>query len=138
MATAATSTRSGGSVIDVLTRNSDIGLALGTSMIIALMIIPLPSALLSLLIVANMAWAITILLIAMYTQEVLSFSVFPSLLLLVTLFRLAINIATTRLILLNGDAGAVVAAFGNFVLGGSVVVGIVVFLILLVIQFVVI
>ena len=121
-----------------LTRNSDVAVALGAILIIALMIIPIPSTLLSMLIVLNLAIGIMILLIAMYTHEVLEFSVFPSLLLIVTLFRLAINIATTRLILLHGDAGSVIEAFGNFVLGGSLVVGIVIFLILLVIQFVVI
>ncbi|MEX2446361.1 MAG: flagellar biosynthesis protein FlhA [Dehalococcoidia bacterium] len=127
-----------GGVLDLVSRYSDVALALGTILIIALMVIPLPTALLSVLIVANIAVSITVLLVAMYTREVLQFSVFPSLLLLVTLFRLAINIASTRLILLHGDAGTVIAAFGEFVVGGSVVVGIVVFLILLVIQFVVI
>ena len=131
-------TTPGKGLMEALGRNSDVGLALGTILIISLMIVPLPSALLSLLIVGNIAIAITILLIAMYTTEVLGFSVFPSLLLLVTLFRLAINIASTRLVLLNGDAGEVIHAFGAFVIGGSVVVGIVVVLILLVIQFVVI
>lgn len=125
-------------ILDVLTRNSDVAMAVGVVMIIALMIIPLPPALLSILIVANIAIAITILLISMYTYDVLSFSVFPALLLLTTLFRLGINIASTRLILLHGDAGAVIDAFGAFVIGGSLVVGIVVFLILLVVQFVVI
>jgi flagellar biosynthesis protein FlhA len=125
-------------VLDVLTHNSDVAMALAVVMIIALMVIPLPPALLSLLIVINMALAITILLISMYTHDILSFSVFPSLLLLTTLFRLGINIASTRLILLKGDAGSVIESFGAFVVGGSLVVGIVVFLILLVIQFIVI
>ncbi len=125
-------------MVDVLTRNSDVAMAVAVVLIIAMMIIPLPPALLSVLIVANIAAAITILLISMYTHDVLSFSVFPSLLLLTTLFRLGINIASTRLILLSGDAGSVIDAFGAFVIGGSLVVGIVVFLILLVIQFVVI
>ncbi|MEX2373669.1 MAG: FHIPEP family type III secretion protein, partial [Dehalococcoidia bacterium] len=123
-------------LLDIVTRNSDVAMALAVVMIIALMVIPIPPALLSLLIVVNMAAAITILLISMYTQDILSFSVFPSLLLLTTLFRLGINIASTRLILLTGDAGSVIDAFGSFVIGGSLVVGIVVFLILLVIQFV--
>src|SRR5690606_10739979 len=104
----------------------------------ALMLVPLPPVLLSMLIVTNIAIAFSILLISMYTQVALSFSVFPSLLLLTTLFRLGINIAMTRLVLLHGAAGAVVDAFGAFVIGGSLVVGIVVFLILLVIQFIVI
>ncbi|MCA9849653.1 MAG: FHIPEP family type III secretion protein, partial [Dehalococcoidia bacterium] len=125
-------------MLDILTRNSDVAMAVTVVMIIALMVIPLPPVLLSLLIVTNIALAITILLISMYTQDALSFSVFPSLLLLTTLFRLGINIASTRLILLQGNAGSVIDAFGEFVIGGSLVVGIVVFLILLVIQFVVI
>ena len=79
-----------------------------------------------------------ILLVAIYTEEPLQFSVFPSLLLITTLFRLALNVSTSRLILLHGDAGSVVDSFGNFVVGGNLVVGLVVFLILVVIQFVVI
>src|SRR5690606_24960709 len=125
-------------VLDILTKNTDVAMAVTVLMILALMVIPLPPMLLSLLIVTNIAISITILLISMYTKDVLSFSVFPSLLLLTTLFRLGINIASTRLILLHGDAGAVIDAFGEFVIGGSLVVGIVVFLILLVVQFVVI
>ncbi|MEE8421944.1 MAG: FHIPEP family type III secretion protein, partial [Dehalococcoidia bacterium] len=107
-------------------------------MILVMMVVPLPPALVDLLIATNIAVAITILLVAMYSREVLAFSVFPSLLLLVTLFRLAINVSSTRLILLQADAGDIIESFGLFVVGGSVVVGIVVFLILLVIQFVVI
>lgn len=125
-------------LLSAITRQSDVAVALAVVSIVAMMVIPLPTALLTMLITANLAIAIMILLVAMYTREVLEFSIFPSLLLLVTLFRLAINIASTRLILLHGDAGSVIEAFGNFVVGGSVVVGIVVFLILLVIQFVVI
>ena len=138
MAFATPSSSQSGGALRALTRNSDVAVAFGAILIIALMIIPIPSALLSTLIVLNLAIGIMILLVAIYTHEVLEFSVFPSLLLVITLFRLAINIASTRLILLDGDAGTVIAAFGNFVLGGSLVVGIVVFLILLVIQFVVI
>ena len=122
----------------MLTRNSDIALAAIVLMIVLMMVIPLPPAVLDLLIAANIAFAITIMMVAMYTRDVLDFSVFPSLLLLVTLFRLAINVSSTRLILLQADAGKIIESFGQFVVGGSVVVGIVVFLILLVIQFVVI
>jgi len=125
-------------LLDILTKNTDVAMAVTVIMILALMVIPLPPTLLSLLIVLNIALAIVVLLISMYTHDVLSFSVFPSLLLLTTLFRLGINIASTRLILLQGDAGSVIDAFGAFVIGGSLVVGIVVFLILLVVQFVVI
>ena len=127
-----------GSIIGALTRNSDVALAAAVMMIILMMVMPLPPVLLDLLIATNIAVAVTILLIAMYTRDVLAFSVFPSLLLLVTLFRLAINVSSTRLILLQADAGSIIESFGLFVVGGSIVVGIVVFLILLVIQFIVI
>jgi len=140
MAASATTPATGKStgLLDILTKNTDVAMAVTVIMILALMVIPLPPTMLSLLIVANIAISIVVLLISMYTRDVLSFSVFPSLLLLTTLFRLGINIASTRLILLNGDAGSVIDAFGAFVIGGSLIVGIVVFLILLVVQFVVI
>ena len=125
-------------LVGTMQRNSDVVLAAGVMVIIGMMIIPLPPFLIDLLVATNIAAAVTVLLIAMYTKDVLAFSVFPALLLLVTLFRLAINVSSTRLILLQADAGDIIASFGSFVVGGSVVVGIVVFLILLVIQFVVI
>ena len=125
-------------LVSVLTKNADIALAAAVMLTVLMMVIPLPPPLLDLLVAANIAIAVTILLISMYTREVLDFSVFPSLLLLVTLFRLAINVSSTRLILLQADAGNIIESFGQFVVGGSIVVGIVVFLILLVIQFVVI
>ncbi len=103
-----------------------------------MMVLPLPAVLLDVLITVNIAIALTIVLLSLYTQDALEFSVFPSLLLFTTLFRLAINVSVTRLILLHGDAGAVIQAFGAFVVGGNVVVGLVVFLIIVVIQFVVI
>src|SRR5262245_36446919 len=126
------------SFVAQLTQHADIALAVGVMVIVGMMVIPLPTIMIDLLVATNLAISITILMVAMYTKEVLQFSVFPSLLLLVTLFRLAINVASTRLILLHGDAGRIIEAFGNFVVGGSVIVGIVVFIILLVIQFVVI
>ena len=125
-------------LVGTMQRNSDVVLAAGVMVIIGMMIIPLPPFLIDLLVATNIAAAVTVLLIAMYTKDVLAFSVFPALLLLVTLFRLAINVSSTRLILLQADAGDIIASFGSFVVVGSVVVGIVVFLILLVIQFVVI
>src|SRR5262249_22938123 len=94
--------------------------------------------LLDLLITLNISCALAIVVTTLYVQKALDFSVFPSLLLITTLFRLAINVSVTRLILLHGDAGSIVSAFGNFVVGGNVVVGLVVFLILIVIQFVVV
>src|SRR5690348_11319155 len=103
-----------------------------------MMLVPLPTPLIDVFITVNISAALMILITTMYVPKALDFSAFPSLLLLTTLFRLAINISVTRLVLLHGDAGHVVAAFGNFVVGGNVVVGLVIFLILIVIQFVVI
>ncbi|MDP9384474.1 MAG: flagellar biosynthesis protein FlhA [Actinomycetota bacterium] len=103
-----------------------------------MMVIPLPPFLLDLFITLNISVALVIVMATLYVPRALDFSSFPSLLLLTTLFRLAINVSVTRLILLEGDAGHVVEAFGNFVVGGNVVVGLVIFLILIVIQFVVI
>jgi flagellar biosynthesis protein FlhA len=106
--------------------------------IVCMMVVPLPTWMLDLLIVANMGFAILILLVAMNVRRPLDFAIFPSLLLVATLFRLALNISATRLVLLHGDAGKVIDAFGEFVVGGSVIVGLVIFLILIVIQFVVV
>jgi len=117
---------------------SDVMLAVAVVGIVAMMVIPLPPGLLDILQVVNIATALLILLVSMYILEPLQFSVFPSLLLITTLFRLALNVSATRLILLNGGAGKVIDAFGSFVVGGNYVVGVVVFLILVVIQFVVI
>ncbi len=102
------------------------------------MIIPLPTFLLDILFACNISLALLVLLITMNVKEALDISVFPSLLLLLTLFRLALNISSTRLILLHGNAGKIVSAFGNFVAGGNIIVGFVIFFILVVIQFVVI
>ena len=121
-----------------LLNNSDIVLAIAVIGIVAMMIIPLPPLMLDILLAMNIAMAVTIMLVSLYIEKPLDFSAFPSLLLILTLFRLALNISSTRLILLNGYAGNVINAFGNFVVGGNYVVGIVVFLILMVIQFIVI
>jgi flagellar biosynthesis protein FlhA len=107
-------------------------------LIVAMMVVPLPAFLLDILIAANFSIAIAILLLTMYTQEPLEFSVFPSLLLIMTLFRLAINVSSTRLILLRYEAGRIIQSFGQFVVGGNEVVGLVIFVILVIIQFVVI
>src|SRR4051794_2777103 len=107
-------------------------------MVVVMMIIPLPPFLLDLMIAANISAALAVVVATLYLPRALDFSAFPSLLLITTLFRLAINVSVTRLILLHGDAGHVVEAFGKFVVGGNVVVGLVVFLILIVIQFVVV
>ena len=119
-------------------RHSDLVAAAAVVLVVAMMIIPLPPFLLDLLITLNISAALMIVVATLYVPRALDLSSFPSLLLLTTLFRLAINVSVTRLILLDGDAGHVVTAFGNFVVGGNVVVGLVIFLILVVIQFVVI
>ncbi len=106
--------------------------------IIVMMVVPLPTALLDLLLVTNIALALLALLASMFTTRVLDFSIFPSYLLIATLFRLALNVSVTRLVLLHGYAGKVIESFGHFVVGGSVIVGLVIFLILIVIQFIVI
>jgi flagellar biosynthesis protein FlhA len=119
-------------------RYSDLIAAGAVVLVVAMMVIPLPPFLLDLLITLNISAALMIVVATLYVPRALDFSSFPSLLLLTTLLRLAINISVTRLILLEGDAGHVVTAFGEFVVGGNVVVGLVIFLILIVIQFVVI
>ncbi|MGE3550083.1 MAG: flagellar biosynthesis protein FlhA [Geobacter sp.] len=124
-------------------KNSDIYVAIGLIGILALMIIPLPAMVLDLFLAANITIALAILLVCLYTRHPLDFSVFPSVLLVTTLFRLSLNVAGTRLILMHGGegaeaAGAVIKAFGTFVVGGNYVVGAVMFLILVVINFVVI
>ncbi len=106
--------------------------------IVVMMVVPLPTALLDLLLVTNIALAVLALLASMFTTRVLDFSIFPSYLLIATLFRLALNVSVTRLVLLHGYAGKVIESFGHFVVGGSVIVGLVIFLILIVIQFIVI
>jgi flagellar biosynthesis protein FlhA len=107
-------------------------------LVVAVMVIPLPSSLLDVLIVANLSTSILILLVSMNVTRALDFSSFPSLLLVVTLFRLGLNVATSRAVLGNGHAGEVIATFGSVVVGGSLVVGLVIFLILTLVQFVVI
>ena len=119
-------------------QHGEVMLALATVVIIGMMVIPLPAWVIDLLITFSLSISITVLLIALSVEEPLQFSVFPSLLLLITLFRLALNISSARLILLDGYAGQVIQAFGNFVIGGNYVVGIVVFLLLMIIQFAVI
>ncbi|MEQ2526500.1 flagellar biosynthesis protein FlhA [Robertmurraya yapensis] len=116
----------------------DLSVLLAVILIVAMLIIPLPTWLLSLLIIVNIAIALLILLISMNINEPLQFSVFPSLLLLVTLFRLGLNVSTTRAILSTGEGGGVVETFGSFVIGGNIVVGLVVFFILVIINFIVI
>ena len=119
-------------------RLSQLAVPVGVVAIILMMVVPVPTALLDFLIAINITGALLIVLVSMYVQRPLDFSSFPSLLLVATLFRLALNISATRRVLGNGYAGKVINAFGHFVIGGSLVIGLVIFLILLVIQFVVI
>lgn len=113
-------------------------LAIGVVVIVALLIVPLPPAVLDALLALSIGLSILVLLVAISSSEPLEFSVFPSLLLLVTLLRLGLNVSSTRLILSTGQAGRVIDAFGTFVIGGNYVVGLVIFLILVVINFMVI
>ena len=114
------------------------GVPAAVIVIIVMLVVPLPSFLLDLLITVNISAALIVLLMTMHVDKARDFSGFPSLLLIATMFRLAINVSVTRLVLLHGYAGAVVQSFGSFVIGGQIVVGIVVFLILIIIQFVVV
>ncbi len=125
-------------VLAKVQKYSDLLAAGAVVLVVVMMIVPVPPVLLDLFITLNISVALAIVVATLYLPRPLDFSAFPSLLLLTTLFRLAINISVTRLILLEGDAGHVVEAFGNFVVGGNVVVGLIVFLILVVIQFVVV
>jgi len=124
-------------------RNADVVLAIGVLVILLFMIVPLPTWLMDIMLAINITIGIVILLTSVYVLKPLDFSVFPSLLLLTTLFRLSLNVATTRLILLHGQegpaaAGRVIEGFGQFVVGGNTVVGLILFLILVLINFIVI
>ena len=121
-----------------LLKQSDLWLVVGVFSTVLMLILPVPPILLDLLLTVSIALALLILLIILYVKEPADFSGFPSLLLFTTLFRLALNVASTRLILLDGFAGHIIEAFGNFVVRGNYVVGLVVFLILVLINFVVI
>jgi flagellar biosynthesis protein FlhA len=126
------------SVMERLSQSSGAWIAAATVLIVGLMVVPIPPELLDFLLTINITGAVLILLTTLYTENALSFSVFPTLLLIVTLFRLSLNITGTRLILLHAYAGRVIEAFGNVVVGGNYAVGIIIFAILIVIQFVVI
>jgi flagellar biosynthesis protein FlhA len=129
--------------IPFVARNSDILMAVAVICILAFMVMPLPTLLLDLLLTFSITFSLIIILASMYVQHPLQMSAFPSILLLITLFRLALNVASTRIILLHGNegtlaAGKVIKAFGGFVVGGNYLVGIIVFLILVAINFLVI
>lgn len=121
-----------------LLNNSDILISIGLIVIVMMMIIPLPYYLLDIFLTFNIAFSLIILMVSMFTLRPLDFSAFPSVLLIMTLFRLSLNVSSTRLILLDAFAGNVIQRFGDFVVRGDMVVGLVIFLILVVIQFIVI
>lgn len=116
----------------------DIVVSVGIIFMILMIIIPMPEFLVDIMLSMNISLSLLILLIAMFNREALDFSVFPSLLLITTIFRIALNITTTRYILLKGDAGDVIKAFGNFVMGGNAIVGFIVFIIIMIVNFMVI
>jgi flagellar biosynthesis protein FlhA len=125
-------------MLNNLNKNTDIIFALAVVGIIIMFIIPLPTFLMDLLLATNITFSMVVILVSIYTNEPLEVSIFPSLLLFATLFRLGLNVSTTRLILGEGYAGEVINSFGNFVVGGNYVVGLIIFLILIVIQYIVI
>jgi type III secretion protein V len=125
-------------ISDMVRERQDVILAVFIVSVIFMMIVPLPTWLVDALIALNMSISVVLLMVAVYLKSPLDFAAFPAVLLITTLFRLAISISTTRLILLDGDAGHIVEAFGEFVVGGNLVVGIVIFLILTIVNFIVI
>jgi type III secretion protein V len=125
-------------ISDMVRERQDVILAVFVVSVIFMMIVPLPTWLVDALIAMNMSISVVLLMVAVYLKSPLDFAAFPAVLLITTLFRLAISISTTRLILLDGDAGHIVEAFGEFVVGGNLVVGIVIFLILTIVNFIVI
>jgi flagellar biosynthesis protein FlhA len=124
--------------IRALLKHSDLIAAVAVVLVVAMLVVPLPSPLISLFITVNIGFALAVVVATMYLGRALDFSAFPTLLLLTTMFRLAINVSVTRLVLSKGDAGSVVHDFGAFVVGGNIIIGLVIFLILVVIQFVVV
>ena len=119
-------------------KNNDIILAVGLVTIVAMMVLPIPPGILDFLLTINIALSVIIMLVCLYTKEPLDYSTFPTILLIATLFRLGLNVSSTRLILLYGEAGNVINSFGEFIVGGNYVVGSVIFVILVVINFMVI
>ena len=121
-----------------LLRHNDVLFAVGMVLIVAMILLPLPSIVLDVLLTINIAFSLTILLVTIYTNEALQYSTFPTILLIATLFRLGLNVSSTRLILLYAQAGQVIHSFGSFVIGGNFVVGFLIFIILVVINFIVV
>jgi flagellar biosynthesis protein FlhA len=117
---------------------SKVAVPIGVVSIVLMLVVPLPAAIIDVLLGFNITCSLLILLVAMQIKKPLDFAVFPALILIATLFRLALNVSSTRLVLTDGFAGKVIEAFGHFVIGGSLIVGLVIFVILTIIQFVVI
>ncbi|MCH7622815.1 MAG: FHIPEP family type III secretion protein, partial [Nitrospinae bacterium] len=127
----------------IFDRPSELVVALGVMMVLAVMVMPIPPFVLDILLSFSLTFSIIILLVSIFMLDPLEFSIFPSLLLIVTLLRLSLNVASTRIILLHGNegpdaAGQVIQSFGSFVVGGNYVVGTVIFIILVLINFIVI
>ncbi|MGE4802542.1 EscV/YscV/HrcV family type III secretion system export apparatus protein [Yersinia hibernica] len=122
----------------LIVARQDVFLAIMLLVAIFMMILPLPTVMVDVLIAVNLAFSVILLMISIYLRDPLEFSVFPSLLLITTLYRLALTISTTRLVLLQHDAGDIVEAFGQFVVGGNLAVGLIIFTIITVVQFIVI
>jgi type III secretion protein V len=121
-----------------LSQRQDLVFVLLFSMVVAMLVIPLPTILIDILLAINITLSIVILMVALYLKNVLDLSTFPAIILVSTIFRLALTVSTTRLILAQGDAGKIIAAFGNFVVGGNLVVGLVIFFIVAIVQFIVV
>lgn len=126
------------SFLSRIASHPDVFLALTVILMVALLIVPMPTFIIDIFICANISAAVIVLLLALYIPDSLHLSTFPTILLIATLFRLGLNVATSRLILLNADAGEMVLAFGNSVVGGNIVVGIVIFLVLMLINMLVV
>ena len=124
--------------LEGLLRSKDIVMAFSLMLLVGMLLIPLPAFIIDLAVALSIAISIGIILLTMFIKQPMEFSVFPTVLLLVTLFRLGINVSVSRLILLSGEAGQIITTFGNLIVGGNYVVGVVIFLILMIIQFVVI
>ena len=127
-----------GNQMKPLFKHSEFVLAAGVLVILVVLVVPLPTFLLDVLITVNISLSFLVLLVTLHVRRALEISAYPSLLLFLTLFRLALNVASTRLILMHANAGQIIEAFGSFVVGGNVVIGLVIFIILTVIQFIVI
>ncbi len=123
---------------DLILANSNLLSAAAVLAILGLMVIPVPSIMLDLMLTFSISFSVTVLLVALYLKEPLQFNAFPSLLLILTLMRLSLNVASTRLILSKGSAGQVIQSFGDFVVGGNYIIGVIVFIILVLINFMVI